>query len=119
MRLDKYLVENNYTESRSKALYLIKTGFIKINQQIVIKPAHEVKSQDMVEVQKVFEYVGRGGYKIAGFLDPLNFQIEQKAVLDLGCSVGGFTDYFLQHNAESVFAIDIAKKILDPHITPK
>jgi 23S rRNA (cytidine1920-2'-O)/16S rRNA (cytidine1409-2'-O)-methyltransferase len=116
MRLDQYLVEKHLTESRSKAIQLIKSGDVLINGQPQIKGAYAVKPTDKVELQQSFQYVGRGGYKIGGFLDNLSLIITNKSVLDVGCSVGGFTDYFLQKGARSVVAIDIAKDILDPKL---
>jgi len=103
-------------ESRSKAAHLIKQEFVLVNGKPISKAHYNVKENDLVELKEEFQYVSRGGYKIAGFNSRIHLNIQDKSVLDLGCSVGGFSDFFLQNGAQSVFAVDIAAGILDPKI---
>ena len=42
-RLDRYLVNNNFTYSRTKAKELIKSGSIKVNDNITTKASYNVK----------------------------------------------------------------------------
>jgi 23S rRNA (cytidine1920-2'-O)/16S rRNA (cytidine1409-2'-O)-methyltransferase len=51
-------------------------------------------------------YVSRGGQKLSGALDAFNLDVAGLRCADLGCNVGGFTDYLLQHGAEHVWAVD-------------
>ena len=41
MRLDKYLVENNFVENRSKALNLIRENLVLVNSVKAKKPGQE------------------------------------------------------------------------------
>ena len=42
-RLDRYLVNNNFTYSRTKAKELIKSGSVKVNDNIMTKASYSVK----------------------------------------------------------------------------
>jgi len=112
MRLDQYLVKNGFVISRSKGVHLIKTGNVIVNGKIILKPSYEVKDHDKVRLLSRYRYVGRGGYKIERFLEN-KLDCKEKKVLDIGCSVGGFSDYFLKQKASKVVAIDIAQDIID------
>ena len=116
MRLDVYLVQQNLVESRSKAAHLIKQELVLVNGNPISKAHYNVKEKDLVELKQDFQYVSRGGYKIAGFNTQIQLVIQDKTVLDLGCSVGGFSDFFLQNGAQAVVAVDIAAGILDQKI---
>ncbi|MHA1896465.1 MAG: S4 domain-containing protein [Promethearchaeota archaeon] len=39
--------------------------------------------------------------------------IENKIILDIGCSTGGFSNFFLKNNASLVIGLDIAKEVVD------
>lgn len=111
MRLDKYLTDK-LLETRTQAIYFIKSSKIKVNDKIVTKPSYILKSEDIVTLIPKHIYVSKGGYKLESFLNKINFSINNKIILDIGCSTGGFTNYFLVHNAKKIIAIDIAKDIL-------
>ncbi|MFA5637184.1 MAG: SAM-dependent methyltransferase [Anaerovoracaceae bacterium] len=112
MRLDKYLLINNLLETRSQAIYFIKSNKVRVNDSIINKPSYLLKNNDIVNLIPKNIYVSKGGYKLESFLDKINFSVKNKLILDIGCSTGGFTNYFLTHNASMVFAVDIAKDIL-------
>ncbi len=111
MRLDVFLVENGLVESREKAKHLIKGGHVKINGTVFAKPAKDVKEGDNVEVSGGFEYVSRGGYKLAPAIEGWDINLAKKTVADVGCSTGGFTDYAIKHGAKKVYSIDIGDDI--------
>ncbi len=116
MRLDKYLITKKLIDTRSQAIYFIKSKKIKVNDEIVIKPAYILKPKDEVKITPKNIYVSKGGYKLEAFLDKISFSVENKVILDIGCSTGGFTHYFLKNNAKKVVAVDIAKDILSKKI---
>ncbi len=116
MRLDLFLVSNALVNSRSKAIYFIKSGKVKVNTKIVLKPSFNINTTDVVKLIPEFIYVSKGGYKLDSFLQKISFSVKNKIVLDIGCSTGGFTHYFLTHNAKEVFAIDIAEDILSHNL---
>ena len=114
MRLDRYLVEKGFVETRSKALQLIKGRQVKVNGKIVKKGGVEVSPTDRVEVEEGFQYVGRGGYKLAELLEIEPIEMEGKIVLDVGSSTGGFTQVALQKGAKKVVAVDVGRNQLHP-----
>lgn len=116
MRLDIYLVNKDLSETRSKAVHLIKTGNVLVNGAACLKQSYNVKLTDKVEIKAEFKYVSRAGYKIEAIFRKLGFAAEGKSVLDVGCSTGGFSDFFLQQGAAKVVGLDVAKDIVDPRI---
>ncbi len=107
MRLDKFLCDNRYFESRQKAIDCIKNGFLSVNGKIVTKPAFDVSDQDQVEVLDRMKYVSRAGEKLDFAITAYQIDLKDKVVLDIGASTGGFTDCCLQHEAKKVYAIDV------------
>lgn len=110
MRLDTYLVENNFFESRSKAKAEIEKGNIKINNKVINKASFDVNDSDKVEISgDICPFVSRGGYKLLAAINEFNLDFKDKTVLDIGASTGGFTDCSLQHGAKLVYAVDVGK----------
>ena len=106
MRLDKYLVDNGYFDSRTKAQNEIKEGNVLIDGKAVLKPNFEYNGGDIV-ISNQMPYVSRGGYKLKGAIDMFNLDFNGKVVLDIGASTGGFTDCALQHGAKKVYSVDV------------
>lgn len=53
------------------------------------------------------KYVSRGGLKLEKALNDFDITVENKTVLDIGSSTGGFTDVSLQNGAKLVYALDV------------
>ena len=84
-RLDRYLVNNNFTYSRTKAKELIKSGSIKVNDNITTKASYNVKDNDKVEIidGSSIKYVSRAGLKLEGAIE--SFNLEKRVVaIDVG-----------------------------------
>lgn len=111
-RLDKFLVEKDLTESREKAIELIKAGFVKVNGKPIKKPSFKVSEKDCMEIEKQFPYVSRAGLKLEGALTVFNLSVKDKVCLDIGASTGGFTDCLLKFGAKKVYAVDSGTKQL-------
>lgn len=56
---------------------------------------------------KKMPYVSRGGLKLAKALQVFKISVENKVVLDIGSSTGGFTDVMLQNGAKRSYALDV------------
>lgn len=113
MRLDVYLTENNFFESRKKATDNIKGGYVSVDGKIIDKPAFSVEGSEKIEiVGNACPYVSRGGFKLEGALDFLNIDVKNMVCVDIGSSTGGFTDCLLQRGALKVFAVDSGKNQL-------
>lgn len=107
-RLDVYLFENGFAESREKAKAIIMSGNVYINNQKADKPGDNVNENDQVEVRgKTNPFVSRGGLKLDKAINVFGVSLENKVCVDIGASTGGFTDCMLQNGAQKVFCIDV------------
>ena len=108
IRLDQYVFEEGYTESRQRAQALIMAGVVYVNNQKVDKAGYMVKDADKVEVRgKDLKYVSRGGYKLEKAIELYGLDLTDKICMDIGASTGGFTDCMLQNGAKKVYSVDV------------
>jgi len=107
MRLDQYLVTNEYTFSRNKAQEIIKNGYVKVNDEIIKKPSFKVGSDDKVEMIKNEKYVSRAAYKLKNYIEKHKISFKNRNVLDIGSSTGGFTQVCLEAGAKKVVSVDV------------
>jgi len=114
MRLDEYLVKNNFVESRNKAKELIKAGKIKVDGKIVTKPSFSVENCNVEILEKI--YVSRAAWKLKNYLDKYNISFEGKNVIDVGSSTGGFSEVSLEKGARSVTCVDVGNNQLHPKL---
>ena len=116
MRLDEYLVKNEYFENLEIAKRQIMVGNIIVNKQKIDKPG-EIISLDKIKSIRIKEkdipYVSRGGLKLEKAIKVFDLDFKDKVVLDIGASTGGFTDCSLQNGAKFVYAIDVGTNQLD------
>jgi 23S rRNA (cytidine1920-2'-O)/16S rRNA (cytidine1409-2'-O)-methyltransferase len=115
-RIDILLVERRLVESRTKAQWLIKNGYVYVNEKQILKPGKKVENTLQIKLEKEFPYVSRGGLKLETALREFSISIEGKICADIGASVGGFTDCLIQNGAKKVYAIDIASHLLHPSL---
>lgn len=112
-RLDVLLVQRNLAETREKAKRLIMAGLVFSNEQRLDKPGMKVEEDIPLTVKGSIRYVSRGGFKLEKALTEFNISVQNKTVVDIGASTGGFTDCALQHGAKKVYAIDVGYNQLD------
>ena len=123
MRLDQYLADQHFTETRAKAKDLINRGFVSVNGHIQKKASYDVKSNDFINIEKEIQFVSRGGDKLNQFLMDFNIKIKDNICIDVGASTGGFTHVLLLHGAKHVFTYDVGSDQLhetlrkDPRVT--
>lgn len=114
IRLDVLLVERNLIETREKAKRVVMAGLVYSNEQRLDKPGVKVVSDIPLTIKgKIMPYVGRGGLKLEKALDYFEINIENKIMIDVGSSTGGFTDCALQNGAKLSYAIDVGYNQLD------
>ena len=111
-RLDIILVKRGLVESRTKAQWLIKKGFVFVEKERITKVSKRVDSSEEIFLKQKFPYVGRGGIKLAAAIEKFSISVDEKTCLDLGASIGGFTDCLLRKGAKKVYAVDSAKDLL-------
>ena len=113
-RLDKYLTDLGYFETKSKAAAAILAGHVKINDEYITKAGFQINPSKEYDIQvKSMPYVSRGGFKLKKALDTFPVKIENRICLDAGASTGGFTDCLLQNGAKFVYAADVGYGQLD------
>jgi 23S rRNA (cytidine1920-2'-O)/16S rRNA (cytidine1409-2'-O)-methyltransferase len=104
-RLDRELVDRGLVRSRSHAQDMINSGSVRVNDEVVTRPAERVKPQDRIRIA-ADHYVSRGAHKLSGALDDLELPVTGRA-LDAGASTGGFTQVLLERGAAEVIAVDV------------
>ncbi|PJH76228.1 MAG: TlyA family rRNA (cytidine-2'-O)-methyltransferase [Anaerolineae bacterium CG_4_9_14_0_8_um_filter_58_9] len=112
VRLDTLLVEKGLAESRTKAQALIMAGQVRVDGQVVIKPATSVAAEAGITVDSGPKYVSRGGEKLEAALDAFGVDVTGRVCADVGSSTGGFTDCLRQRGAARVYAMDVGKGLL-------
>ena len=100
-RLDVLLTERGLAESRSLAQKLVMAGQVRVDGQVVFKPATkfppEVDDSRSTRGRALFRGVGKS-WKRRWW--PLGWtDLGGKVCVDVGASTGGFTDCLLQHGA--------------------
>lgn len=107
-RLDVLLVNKNIFESREQAQRVIMAGEILVNDIRITKPGTKVNDDaDIRHTGKGLPYVSRGGLKLKRAIDAFSIDFNEKIVLDVGASTGGFTDCALKHGARKVYSVDV------------
>ena len=109
MRLDNYLVENGYFESRNRAKEAIKNGLIEIDNKTIKKPSFNVKESDKILVKEYKFYISRAAKKLESYLEEFSLPIKGANALDIGSSTGGFSQILLENGVFSVTCVDVGR----------
>lgn len=104
MRADKY-VANALNISRNKASELIKDGNVFLDKEAILKPSLEIENGEIELLADV--YVSRAALKLKYFLQEVNINLQDKDIIDVGSSTGGFVQILLQNGVKSVTAVDV------------
>jgi len=116
-RIDKLLVDRGLAPSRTKAQALVMAGTVLVDEQLVNKPSEVFPFEANIRLKgdddPASRYVGRGGLKLEAALREFQIDAYGLTCLDVGSSIGGFTDCLLQHGAGKVFAVDVGHNQFD------
>jgi 23S rRNA (cytidine1920-2'-O)/16S rRNA (cytidine1409-2'-O)-methyltransferase len=113
-RLDVWLHTNGLFPSREAARRAVMAGLVRVDGSMADKPGFMVKPDARDEVAApLHPYVGRGGLKLQLALEQFPVSLQDRIVVDVGASTGGFTDCALQHGAKTVYAVDVGYGQLD------
>ncbi|MDE6289656.1 MAG: TlyA family RNA methyltransferase, partial [Ureaplasma sp.] len=74
---------------------------------------YDVNENDNIEIINKWKYVSRAGYKLEQAIEYFKIDFNNKVVLDIGASTGGFVDCALKNNAKFVYALDVGVGQLD------
>ena len=106
MRVDKYIVEEGYFESRNRANEAIKAKKVKVDGKIA-KASTKVDENSVIEVENEKFYASRAGRKLESFLDAFPMDMQNKRALDIGSSTGGFAQIILEQAVASLACVDV------------
>lgn len=111
-RIDLWLVEQGYYQSREQAQRAIMAGEISVNGKRIEKAGqfmeiHQSAAAEVTITNRDSSYVSRGGYKLEKALAAFQIEVAGKICLDAGASTGGFTDCLLKAGAAHVYAVDV------------
>lgn len=115
-RLDQSLVSLGLVSTRSQAESYIRMSSVSVNGVVITKPGYLVSPIDEVKLNAKEQYVSRAGLKLASVAEIFQLDFRGKAVLDVGSSTGGFTDYALKHGAGYIIAVDVGTNQLHPSL---
>jgi 23S rRNA (cytidine1920-2'-O)/16S rRNA (cytidine1409-2'-O)-methyltransferase len=100
-------VAKNLCDSRQQAQRLIRAGEVKVDRQVIDKPATAIDVEAAIEIKQKLPYLSRGGEKLAKALETFAIPVSDRICLDGGISTGGFTDCLLQKGARRVYGVDV------------
>jgi 23S rRNA (cytidine1920-2'-O)/16S rRNA (cytidine1409-2'-O)-methyltransferase len=107
-RLDKILVSRGLVKSREMAKALIMEGKVFVDGKKITKAGTPVSEASKISLKgEDLSYVSRGGLKLEAAINFFNIYLNNKIVMDVGSSTGGFTDCLLKLGAKKVYCIDV------------
>lgn len=112
MRLDSYLVEKGFFESRNRAALAIKEGKVSVAGKVVKKPSFDTTEDIDIDIEESKFYVSRAAKKLEEYLKEYALPIAGVRALDIGSSTGGFTQILLENGVESVNCVDVGREQL-------
>lgn len=113
-RLDNELIEKGWFKTKSKAQQAIKSGIIYCNEKQITKCGYEVSELTKIEIRgEILKYVSRGGLKLEKALKIWNINLNEKVMIDIGSSTGGFSDCAIQNGIKKIYAIDVGSEQFD------
>lgn len=120
LRLDQLLVTQGLARSRTRAQRLIRHGRVSLagSGRVLTKPGEKWPEDVRLAVMEDPEerYVSRAGLKLEALLESLALRLDDKVVLDVGQSTGGFTDCALRFRARHVIGVEVGHAQLDPEL---
>ncbi|RSL31991.1 TlyA family RNA methyltransferase [Salibacterium salarium] len=112
-RIDILLVEQGFFDSREQAKRSIMAGIVLADNERVDKPGTKIERSASLRIKgETLPYVSRGGLKLEKALKIFPLDVEDKVVIDIGASTGGFTDCALQNGAKYVYSVDVGNNQL-------
>jgi 23S rRNA (cytidine1920-2'-O)/16S rRNA (cytidine1409-2'-O)-methyltransferase len=116
-RLDKLLIERKLISSRVAAEKIILKSGILVNGKLITKPGKKIPLDATIELlEEEIPWVSRGALKLVKALDYWRINIEDKTAIDLGASIGGFSEVLLSKNCTRVYCVDEGTNLLHPRI---
>ncbi len=101
-------MRQGWYSSRARAQDAIRSGFVRVNGRTVRRPGEWVLADSRVEREADAALpASRGAGKLGAALDRWGVAPTGWRVVDVGASTGGFTETWLRHGAQRVYAVDV------------
>ncbi|PAF55277.1 TlyA family RNA methyltransferase [Mycoplasmopsis agassizii] len=111
MTLLEFLISLGYSEFEAKGLILSMR--VRVNNYYENSLKFKISAKDKIIVKTSKEYVSRGADKLKSVFDKFDIDVENKVIIDVGASTGGFTQYLLTKNPKKIYALDAGTNQLD------
>lgn len=108
VRLDLLLVSRGLVSGRDRAKELIAQGQVLADGKPATKAAQKYNDDVALEIlNDAAHFVSRAAHKLDGALNTFGIDLENRVVLDVGASTGGFTQCALERGAKHVYSVDV------------
>src|SRR4030042_1294442 len=102
------VVSKGLVKSRELAKALILEGKVFVDGKKTIKAGTSVSESAIISLkEEPHSYVSRGGIKLEAAIRYFKIDVNNKIVMDVGSSTGGFTDCLLKMGARKVYCIEV------------
>lgn len=115
-RIDLLLVSRGLFASRAKAREAIEAGLVTADGAPVAKPSEMVADDADLIATHAHPFVGRGALKLEHALTNWPVTVQDRVVIDVGASTGGFTEVCLLRGGARVYAVDVGRRQLHPRL---
>jgi 23S rRNA (cytidine1920-2'-O)/16S rRNA (cytidine1409-2'-O)-methyltransferase len=110
------IVENGLAKDAEQAKSMLSCGLVFSGDTKLTSSSYIDKddiTNGKLRVKYTKPYVSRGAIKLETVFKEHSLKVEGFKCADIGASTGGFTQLLLEKGASLVFAVDVAKGILD------
>jgi len=116
-RLDKIILQRNLVASRVRCERIIKESGVLVDGKLVNKPGRRFPLDVKIELlTEDIPWVSRGALKLEQARTSWHIDFQNKIVLDIGASTGGFTEVALQNGASKCYCVDVGSNQLHERI---
>jgi len=116
-RLDKLIIERKLISTRVRAEKIIEETGVLVNGKLITKAGKKFPTDvEIILLEEEIPWFSRGALKLLKAIEEWNIDFNNKVVMDVGASTGGFTEVVLHHGAKQVFCVDVGSKQLHEKI---
>lgn len=107
-RLDKIIMDRGLVSTRVRCEKIIKESGVLVDGKLISKPGKRFPIDIKIELlADEIPWVSRGALKLEKARATWNLDFQNKIILDIGASTGGFTEVALVNGAKKVFCVDV------------
>lgn len=116
-RLDKIILQRGLVSTRVRCEQIIQESGVLVNGKLISKPGKKFPIDCQIELlSEEIPWVSRGALKLEEARKHWDVDFQNKTVLDVGASTGGFTEVALENGASKVYCVDVGVNQLHERI---